>query len=639
MGLEIGESDVVQVPVEIGDEGDSSVLHEKENGTLQGPRSDEPIKFGSHGNDEPVRAKEDNNVLDSNYPKDVADEWPKSMQTHSFYFIRYRSYDDPKLRAKLDLADKEIQKKNQARFQIMEALKAKRTDRAQVISQLKLLTAEDKQYRMIVDEKRREMEPLQQALGKLRTSNNSRERGGVICSSEEELDDLIHSLHYRMQHESIPLSEEKQLLREIKQLEGTREKVIANAAMRAKIQDSLGQKETIQDQVKLIGGDLDGVRKEKGAVRAKIKQLEEELKVVDTDINALQEELTAVIQKRDKAYETLRELRKHRDEGNAYFYQNRSLLNEVRELAAKKDIHAVEERSHQEVEKFMSLWNTNKAFRDDYEKRILPSLDSRQLSRDGRMRNPDEKPLVTEAAQPVTPTETDAAPKVNVKKPKEESKVPPENDTKLTQKEKKEVKSPPVAITMEHTGIKEEEKNDDKVSELEKLPKEMETPVKNEVDEAKLKEMKREEEIAKAKMAIERKKKLAEKAAAKAAIRAQKEAEKKLKEREKKAKKKAAASSPAIDPEEQIEADVKENEVKGTKEEADTPIETTASLKTKEPKETPVRYRNRPRGVSSISKVAIKRRKQTNYWVWAIPSALLVVLFLVLGYQYFLLKN
>lgn len=65
------------------------------------------------------------------------------------------------------------------------------TDRAQVISQLKLLTAEDKQYRMIVDEKRREMEPLQQALGKLRTSNNSRERGGVICSSEEELDDLV----------------------------------------------------------------------------------------------------------------------------------------------------------------------------------------------------------------------------------------------------------------------------------------------------------------------------------------------------------------------------------------------------------------------------------------------------------------
>lgn len=61
----------------------------------------------------------------------------------------------------------------------------------------------------------------------------------------------IQSLHYHMQHESIPLSEEKQILREIKQLEGTREKVIAGAAMRAKIQDSLGQKEAIQDQVKV----------------------------------------------------------------------------------------------------------------------------------------------------------------------------------------------------------------------------------------------------------------------------------------------------------------------------------------------------------------------------------------------------
>lgn len=47
------------------------------------------------------------------------------------------------------------------------------------------------------------------------------------------------------------MAEEKQILREIKQLEGTREKVIANAAMRAKVQDSLGQKQAIQDQVKV----------------------------------------------------------------------------------------------------------------------------------------------------------------------------------------------------------------------------------------------------------------------------------------------------------------------------------------------------------------------------------------------------
>lgn len=47
------------------------------------------------------------------------------------------------------------------------------------------------------------------------------------------------------------LKEEKQILREIKEWEATRPKVIANSAERAKIQEALGQKEAIQDQVKV----------------------------------------------------------------------------------------------------------------------------------------------------------------------------------------------------------------------------------------------------------------------------------------------------------------------------------------------------------------------------------------------------
>lgn len=61
-----------------------------------------------------------------------------------------------------------------------------------MISQLKPLTTEDKRYRSIMDEKRKEMEPLQDALGKLRGSNNvTREKGVSLCSSEEELNFLV----------------------------------------------------------------------------------------------------------------------------------------------------------------------------------------------------------------------------------------------------------------------------------------------------------------------------------------------------------------------------------------------------------------------------------------------------------------
>jgi len=55
----------------------------------------------------------------------------------------------------------------------------------------------------------------------------------------------------RIVHESISLTEEKRLVKEIKDLEKTRSKVISNAANRAKLQDTVVEKEAIQDQVKV----------------------------------------------------------------------------------------------------------------------------------------------------------------------------------------------------------------------------------------------------------------------------------------------------------------------------------------------------------------------------------------------------
>lgn len=83
------------------------------------------IKFGSHGAEEPAKG-ELNKIPDSNLPKDVVDEWPEPTQIHSFYVVRYRAFEDQNLKAKLDLADKDLQKKNQARSQLFDKLKTKR---------------------------------------------------------------------------------------------------------------------------------------------------------------------------------------------------------------------------------------------------------------------------------------------------------------------------------------------------------------------------------------------------------------------------------------------------------------------------------------------------------------------------------
>uniref|UniRef100_A0A2P2LX88 Uncharacterized protein MANES_15G087400 n=1 Tax=Rhizophora mucronata TaxID=61149 RepID=A0A2P2LX88_RHIMU len=508
MGVEVVGFEMALAPAETVTEKENSVLHEKGNGKLDKESEPyQPIKFGTH-EEQPAKG-EGNGLVDGEVPKDVVDEWPAPKQIHYFYFVRYRPFDDPKLKAELDKADKDIQKKNQSRFQILEKLRAKRLEKSELANQLKTLTNDNRHYNTILDEKKREIEPLLQEMSKLRSTNSGGRYG--LCSSEEELNDLIYSLQYCIQHESLSLTEEKQILKEIKQLEGTREKVIANAAARAKLQESLGQKEAIQGQVKLMGVDLDGIKKEKQALYSKIQKLESEIKILQVDLETATNE-------RDKFFDSIKKLRSKRDAVNAHFYQNRTTTTDAKKLAAEKDVKALEELSHREVEKFMSLWNNDKAFRDDYERRILLSLDSRQLSRDGRMRNPDEKPLV--AVEAPVPSEPESVLKSNVKQLKEEPKSTPPKDILPSKKIQKETNETDSKNT---SGNVDQEINDTEMQQ--KSP-----PALKVVDEAKLKELRREEEIEKAKQALERKKKLADKAAVKAAIRAQKEAEKKLKE-------------------------------------------------------------------------------------------------------------
>ncbi|CAN4102897.1 unnamed protein product [Withania somnifera] len=587
MGVDV-EAKLVHVPVEVGTE-QSNLL--KENGKpYHGSGITEPIKFGSHGTEEPKK-EEISRTPVSIVPKDAVEDWPEPTKVHSFYTVKFRRFEDPKLKAKIELAEKELQKKNQARSQIIEKLKAKR-----------------------------EMEPLQEALGQLRGSKNAgRERGPMVCSSEEELNHLIKSLQYRIQHESIPLNEEKQILREMKQLEGTREAVKRVASERAKIQETMGEKESIQNQVKLMNVGLDGVRKGQQEVKAKLKLIDDQLDAMNKQIHILDEELKEVVENRDKTYEHILELRRQREEGNSSFYQNSNVFHKMKQLADQKDVGALKELSATEVDKFISLWCGSKSFRDDYERRILQSLDIRQLSRDGRMRNPDEKSMVLPEAPTVSRTEVPA--RANAK-PIKEDHAP--IDAALIQKEQQEKSGKNTKTTQKKDVVDDEEE----IYGLD-IPKDI-NPKKNEVDEATLKEMKKEEEIAKNKQAMERKRKLAEKAAAKAAKKAQLEAEKKLKEREKRARKKGGSSV-----QEPTEETAETPEEVAEEENIEEAVETALAPKVKARKENTVRHRaTRARG-SDLPKAILKRKKATNYWLWvAAPVALAILVLLVVGYMY-----
>lgn len=603
----------------------------KENGSVP----NEPIKFGSHGIEEPIK-EEVKSAPSINLPKDaVVEDWPEPQQMHSFYLVKYRLFEDQKLKAKLELAEKELQKNNQARSRIIDTLKAKRAVRSELFIERKPLSAERDQYRSQIDDNKKVMKPLHEALGKLRGTNNGGGRDrGYMFSSEAELNTYIKSLEYRIVHESIPLSEEKQILKEIKQLEATREKVIANAAEIAKIQESMGEKESIQNQVKRIGSDLDGVRK-------KIKEIDDELDAMKNDIESLDNELTTLNLQKGKIQERIMEIRKQREEGNSSFYMFRKLNFEARQLADKKDIASLRQLIDTEVEKFMTQWCSDKSFREDYERRSLQSLDMRQLCKDGRMRNPEEKPLLLQEAPTLMQPATTEAVKTNQKALKEVSGPPqpdaclpsePSKEKKNTGKQSKDLSN---KTTKGSFGDNVPDDDNEEIPGVTDLPNGS-TDKKDKVDEETLKQIKKEEEIAKYKQAIERKKKKEEKAAVKAELKAQREAEKKLK---KKAKKKGGGVASATDESTEEASEVAAAEVVEKDKSDEKVVETATELKYKEQQKAgaALRQRTRPKGSSDIHKVILKRKKAASYWVWAGPvaAAVAILLLLAVGYKFF----
>ncbi|CAA7054346.1 unnamed protein product [Microthlaspi erraticum] len=146
------------------------------------------------------------------------------------------------------------------------------------------------------------MEPLKQALGRLRSNDSG------LCSSQQELNDKIRSFEYQSQHESNTLNEEKQLIKEISKLERTRGDVIANEASRARIIESFGLKEDIQDQVKSMSSDLDGFNKERQAISERISEQSEKINASKDEIKVLEDELKIATEKRNESYSNIKVL-------------------------------------------------------------------------------------------------------------------------------------------------------------------------------------------------------------------------------------------------------------------------------------------------------------------------------------------
>ncbi|XP_059450962.1 proton pump-interactor BIP103-like [Corylus avellana] len=211
----------------------------------------------------------------------------------------------------------------------------------------------------------------------LKDINARNQKAPSSCFSLDELDDAIWGFHRRERWDWMfnnKDGDQERIIKEKNQLTCLKEKAIATAAVKGKLWTSLGSKQAIQDKIKLLVTELDGEMKETSSRRTILQLIkrrdQRELKKIREDIKSLQKQLEVARHRKNEMFECILQRSKLLDEESSCNYQYRSLLQNARKLAQKKDVATLEELSQEQVEKFFSQWNNNKAFREEYEKRL-----------------------------------------------------------------------------------------------------------------------------------------------------------------------------------------------------------------------------------------------------------------------------
>ncbi|XP_039061169.1 proton pump-interactor 1-like [Hibiscus syriacus] len=490
----------------------------------------------------------------------------QSMPFH--YLIKVPRYNDESLKEKIRLAQIHVDDKTRTRDAIRIEMQSLRATCKEYGNDFNAAVSQERKARDLLSSKRLEIESIQSVM---------------------DIDVKIRNMEHTMQHETLPLKDEKNLIREIKRLKQTREK---HSSIQDEIQLGLDRK----DRLKSLKKEAEQLKADVLNAEAVTKAAKRKYHDESEKLNELQSRFKAADDIQQEAYAQLRTLKKHSYEKGKHFWQYRDDLNKANDLASKGGKEALQSFCTNQVEKFMELWNENDEFRKEYVRCNARSTIRRLRTLDGRALGPDEKPPVIPHNETVAKDE--AQEKVVLAKGEKENDKPVLKV--LEQKEEISESVAPANVSMEEAG-----------DENMKRRKEEE-----EEEAVKLREQLRLKEMAKAKEALERKRRTAERTRARDAERALKEAEKKEKQREKRAKKKerrkaATAANDASVTDEAAET----NDASITDEAADT---NDTSITDETLVETP----KEPKANS-----VLKRGMQP--WLWVIlTSLLLYVLFL-----------
>ncbi|KZV43086.1 microtubule-associated protein futsch [Dorcoceras hygrometricum] len=548
------------------------------------------------------------------------------------FLIRIPRFHDEKLKEQLKAAKLEVNEKTKLRDAIQAEIQKKRVNNQIHGIDYEYAKGESRSLRKLLALKRMEISSLQSIINKAKNA-----------ISIEDMNSRINNMEHMIQHETLPLREEKELIRDIKQLKQFREQLSCNMGSQSEIQQALDQREDAEERVKILRKELAILKDRMSVAQTMIMEVENKFDDENKKIKELQAQFRAADDIRQAAYARWQNLREQLSQKNKYFVEYKDDEVTATNCAFNGDREALHHLCMNQVEKFMELWNGNGEFRSEYTGFNARSTLRRLGSLDGRSLGPDEKP-------PNLPIYDNKERNDNVDcisrhSLELEQQMSTENVALDVQSIKMVKESKEQIVTTkgpanhqlgsdsgyfsgkEITDVMQEEDSVKTSKEVELARKEEE--IRRDEAEAKKKEELRLEQLAKAKEAREKKKRHDEKMQMREEMRARKEAELKEKEKEKKMRKKERKKAASASTDVNDSSETGESTMDVVKEEIQLSDNSSCATTKRTNKTSIASKQSKTKSLPPALRNRNKRKWQQ--WMWVSLTSVVVILVFWLG--------
>lgn len=241
-------------------------------------------------------------------------------------------------------------KKKEARADTTRALECLKEANARVNDQLKKLDP----YKEQRDEDRK-------ARGALKDSRKT-----LAASTEQELDQLINRMEFRIEHETISLAEEKELHNQIKRLKASRPRVREHEQKDAALSASMSRRALSPSDREHLEKELKEYRAEQSMYEKMFHDLRDRERKISEELTQICSQLDIAGKKKDAIYAKLSDARQRRRMRKNEWQRNRDFSKQIRSLVDEKRIEEAQEQCMEQTNSLMSLITGNEEYRKEY---------------------------------------------------------------------------------------------------------------------------------------------------------------------------------------------------------------------------------------------------------------------------------